>query len=59
MIESSDRSAWTQYRDGGAGTGNGLLSFNDKQPDKRSPLVAGYFDDIDTYANVDDLVGAK
>jgi hypothetical protein len=55
MIESSDRLAWTQYRDGGAGTGNGLQSFRDKQPDKRLAGVDGYFDK--DYANVDDLMG--
>lgn len=59
MIESSDRLAWTQYKDGGAGTGSGLLAFNDKQPDKRQPMVAGFFADINKYANVDDLIGAK
>jgi hypothetical protein len=57
MIESSDRLAWTQYRDGGAGTGNGLQSFNDKQQVKQKAKVDGYFDDINTYANIDDLMG--
>jgi hypothetical protein len=57
MIESSDRLAWRQYREGGTGMGNGLQAFNDKQPDKRLPLVKGFFDDINTYANVDDLMG--
>jgi hypothetical protein len=54
MIESSDRLAWTQYRDGGAGTGNGLQSFNDKQQVKQKAKVDGYFDT--DYANIDDLV---
>jgi len=55
MIESSDRMAWTQYRNGGAGTGNGLLSFNDKQPVKKQPKVDNFF--AKDYANIDDLVG--
>jgi hypothetical protein len=57
MLESSDRVAWTQYRDGGASTGSGLLSFNDKQPDKRQPAVVGFF--ATDYANIDDLIGSK
>ena len=56
MLESSDRVAWTQHRNGGAGTGSGLQSFRDKQPDKRQPAVTGYFDK--DYANIDDLIGS-
>ncbi len=59
MIESSDRLAFTQYRNGGDGTGSGLLSFNDKQPDKRLPLVRNYFADITKYANIADLRKGK
>jgi len=56
MLESSDRVAWTQHRNGGDGTGSGLQSFRDKQPDKRQPAVVGYFDDLGRYANIDDLM---
>ena len=59
MIESSDRVAWSQYRNGGDGTDSGLQSFRDKQPDKRQPAVAGFFDDTSRYANIDDLMKGK
>jgi hypothetical protein len=54
MLESSDRVAWTQHREGGSGIGSGLLAYKDKQPDKRMPLVKGFFDR--DYAPVDDLM---
>jgi hypothetical protein len=59
MIESSDRLAWTQYRNGEHAHGSGLLSFNDKQPDKRQPAVPGFFADATKYANVDDIMKGK
>lgn len=59
MLESSNRVAWTQFRDGEHSHGSGLLAFNDRQPDKRQPRVAGYFADARKYANIDDLIGKE
>ena len=59
MVESSSRLAWTQYRDGGDGTGSGLLSFNDRQPDKRQPMVANFFANITKYATIHDIMKGK